>query len=151
MVSGQAINFQKFEIFFSTNTLEADREVVKEVLQVSKGLGNGRYLGLPSMVGRNKKAISGYLRDRVWNRIQQWSGKHLSKAGREVLIKSVVRGKCSYNMWECTFLLPTSIGEEIQKMINSFWWGTNRRQGRGIHWLSWDKLTMRKEYAGMGF
>jgi len=51
----------------------------------------------------------------------------------------------------CTFLLPTSLGEEIQKMINSFWWGTNTRNGRGIHWLSWDKLTMRKEYGGMGF
>jgi len=51
----------------------------------------------------------------------------------------------------CTFLLPTSLGEEIQKMINSFWWERNRRNGRGIHWLSWDKLTMRKEYGGMGF
>jgi hypothetical protein len=36
-------------------------------------------------------------------------------------------------------------------MINSFWWGSNRRRGRGINWLSWDKLTMRKEYRGMGF
>jgi len=36
-------------------------------------------------------------------------------------------------------------------MINSFWWGSNRRQGRGINWFSWDKLTMRKEYGGMGF
>lgn len=36
-------------------------------------------------------------------------------------------------------------------MINSFWWGSNRRQGKGINWLSWDKLTMGKEYGGMGF
>jgi len=148
-VSGQAINFQKSEIFFSTNTSEADREVVKEVLQVSEGLENGRYLSLPSMVGRNKKAIFGYLRDRVWNRIQQWSGKQLSKAGRDVLIKSVAQTIPTYCM--STFLLPTSLGEEIQKMINSFWWGTNRRQGRGMHWFSWDKLTMRKEYGCMGF
>jgi len=50
-----------------------------------------------------------------------------------------------------TFLLPTTLGEEIQRMINSFWWGSNRRQGRGINWHSWDKLTMRKKYRGMGF
>jgi len=36
-----------------------------------------------------------------------------------------------------TFLLPTTLGEEIQRMINSFWWGSNRRQGGGIDWLSW--------------
>jgi ribonuclease HI len=50
-----------------------------------------------------------------------------------------------------TFLLPTTLGEEIQRMINSFWWGTNGRQGKGINWLSWDKLTMRKEFGGMNF
>jgi len=112
-------------------------------------MGNGKYLGMPSMVGRNKKAIFGYLRDRVWRRIQQWSGKHLSKAGREVLIKSVAQSIPTYCM--STFLLPTTLGEEIQRMINSFWWGSNRSQGKGINWLSWDKLTMRKEYGGMGF
>lgn len=74
--------------------------------------------------------------------------KAFIQAGREVLIKSVAQSIPTNCM--STFLLPTSLGEEIQKMINSFWWGTNRRNGRGIHWLSWDKLTMRKEYGGMG-
>jgi hypothetical protein len=50
-----------------------------------------------------------------------------------------------------TFLLPTTLGEEIQRMLNSFWWGSNRGSGKGINWLSWEKLTMRKEYGGMGF
>ena len=117
-VSGQAINFQKSEIFFSTNTSEADIEVVKEVLQVSKGLGNRRYLGLPSMVGRNKKAIFGYLRDRVWNRIQQWPGKHLSKAGREVLIKLVAQSIPTYCM--STFLLPTSLRKRFKRRLTHF-------------------------------
>nr|KYP47844.1 hypothetical protein KK1_030479 [Cajanus cajan] len=50
-----------------------------------------------------------------------------------------------------TFLLPTSLEDEIQRMLNSFWWGSNHHTGRGIKWLSWDKLTMRKEYGGMSF
>lgn len=33
----------------------------------------------------------------------------------------------------------------------SFWWGLNRRQGKGINWLNWDKLTTRNEYEGMCF
>jgi hypothetical protein len=36
-----------------------------------------------------------------------------------------------------TFLIPTTSGEEMQ--------------GKGINWLSWDKLTMRKEFGGMNF
>jgi len=148
-LSGQAINYQKSEKNFSKNTQDGMKTDIKNIFQVSKVIGNGKYLGLPSMVGRKKKAIFGYLRDRIWKRIQQWSGKHLSKAGREVLIKSAAQSIPTYCM--STFLLPTTLGEEIQRMINSFWWGTNGRQGRGINWLSWDKLTMSKEYGGMGF
>lgn len=148
-VLGQVINFQKSEIFFSKNTSEADKEAFQNLFQVTNTMGSGKYLGMPSLIGRSKRAMFGYLRDRVWRKIQQWSGKHLSKAGREVLIKSIAQAIPTYCM--STFLLPTSLGEEIQKMINSFWWGSNRRQGRGINWLRWDKLTMRKEYGGMGF
>jgi hypothetical protein len=147
--SGQAINLQKSEIFFSRNTAEDVKSNIKNIFQVTDDMGSGKYLGLPSIVGRKKKAIFGYLRDRVWKRIQQWSGNHLSKVGREVLIKSVAQSIPTYCM--STFLLPSTLGEEIQRMINSFWWGSNRGQNKGINWLSWDKLTMRKEFGGMGF
>ncbi|MCI11808.1 RNA-directed DNA polymerase (Reverse transcriptase), partial [Trifolium medium] len=36
-------------------------------------------------------------------------------------------------------------------MINSFWWGSNKTSGRGMNWLRWEKLAMRKEHGGMGF
>jgi ribonuclease HI len=49
------------------------------------------------------------------------------------------------------FLLPSSIGDDIEKMLNSFWWGSKGDRKHGIRWMSWDKLTMRKEFGGMGF
>lgn len=52
-VTGQAINFQKSEIFFGKNTSQADRKVIKNLLQVSANIGNGKYFGMPSMVGLN--------------------------------------------------------------------------------------------------
>lgn len=82
------------------------------------------------MIDRNERVMFGYLRDRVWRKIQQWSGKHLSKSGREVLIKFVAQSIPTYCM--STFLLPTTLGEEIQRIINLFWWGSNRRQGKGL-------------------
>lgn len=45
VVSGQAINFQTSEIFFSKNTSEADMEEIKNVFQVTGTLGIGKYLG----------------------------------------------------------------------------------------------------------
>nr|KYP39960.1 Putative ribonuclease H protein At1g65750 family [Cajanus cajan] len=101
------------------------------------------------MVGRNKRAVFSYIKDRIWKKINHWTCKHLLKAGRETLIKAVAQAIPSYCM--STFLLPTSLEDEIQRRLNSFWWGSNHHTGRGIKWLSWEKLTMRKEYGGMGF
>nr|KYP48455.1 hypothetical protein KK1_029830 [Cajanus cajan] len=147
--SGQAINLQKSEIYYSKNTTTRTRTSINAILGVHKCIGTGKYLGLPSMVGRNKRAVFSYVKDRIWKKINHWTGKHLSKASRETLIKAVAQAIPSYCM--STFLLPTSLEDEIQRMLNSFWWGSNHHTGRGIKWLSWDKLTMRKEYDGMGF
>jgi len=49
------------------------------------------------------------------------------------------------------FLLPSTLEEELQRMINSFWWGSKDQTIRGINWLSWEKLTMKKEFGEMIF
>lgn len=46
------------------------------------------------------------------------------------------------------FLFPTSLCEEIERMMNSYWWGV---KGCGIRWMSWKKLGRRKEESGLGF
>jgi hypothetical protein len=147
--SGQLINMQKSEIYFSRNVSHDLKNNLSQILQVTECLGTGKYLGLPSMIGRSKKSIFNYIKDRIWNRISNWSSKMLSQAGKEVLIKSVAQAIPSYCM--SVFLLPMSIGDEIEKMLNSFWWGIKENGSKGIRWMSWDKLTMRKEWGGMGF
>ena len=49
-----------------------------------------KYLGLPSLVGRDKKASFDYIKDRVLRKLQGCEEKLLSQARREVLIKVVV-------------------------------------------------------------
>nr|KYP48093.1 Transposon TX1 uncharacterized [Cajanus cajan] len=147
--SGQSINFQKSEIFYSRNTPNSIRISINSELHITEIIGTDKYLGLPSMIGRKKKALFNQIKDRIWKRIQSWKGKHLSKAGREVLIKSVAQSIPTYCMG--VFLIPTYLGEEIQRMLKSFWWGSNKKRNKGIHWLNWEKLSMRKEYGGMGF
>lgn len=80
--SGQAINYGKSGIFFSNNVDDPKQSELANILGVSQALNTGRYLGLPSMIGRKKTEIFSYLKDRLWRRINDWKGKFLSKAGR---------------------------------------------------------------------
>lgn len=57
-------------------------------LDVFTIIGSGKYLGLPFIIGRNKKSVFGFLKDGIWKCINHWSSKQLSKVGKEVLIKS---------------------------------------------------------------
>jgi hypothetical protein len=47
--------------------------------------------------------------------------------------------------------LPNSLINEIEKMFNTFWWGDCNGNIRGMHWLSWKRLTAAKGFGGMSF
>lgn len=85
---GQLINPNKSKFFFSTNTQHSHRKRISSFLGIKDLIGKGKYLGLPSLIGRNKKVVFDFLKDKVWKCINHWSSKHLSKAGKETLIKS---------------------------------------------------------------
>jgi len=76
-------------------------------------------------------------------------GKCLSKAGREVMIKSVLQAIPSYVMG--IFQLPITLLDSIEKVMNSFWWGHGKIVQRGIHWLNREKLSAPRIHGGMGF
>ncbi|KAL6509414.1 hypothetical protein OROGR_022724 [Orobanche gracilis] len=92
------VNYEKSAICFRRNTVEADRRAAESILGVREGTTAEKYLGLPSLVGRRKKEILGYLKDRILGQIRSWNSKFLSRAGREVLLKSVIQAMPSYAM-----------------------------------------------------
>ena len=146
--SGQSINLLKSEMFCSRNVSDELRQSLADTLGVRQVLGTWKYLGLPYMVGRRKKSTFKFIKDIIWNKINSWSSRCLSQAGREILIKSVLQSIPSYVM--STFLLPDSLLEDIEKMLNSFWWGHNATNSKGIHWMSWERLSTPKCFGGMG-
>jgi hypothetical protein len=85
------INKDKSAIMFSLNTWTIEKEEVTTALQIEKETMSERYLGLLVYVGRDKTKGFQFFKERVWQRIQGWNEKLLSKAGKEVLIKAVAQ------------------------------------------------------------
>ena len=108
------------------------RQEIKDALGVPEIVHYDKYLGLPSLIGKRKKASFDYIKERVWRKLQGWEEKLLSQAGREVLIKAVVQAIPTYTMG--CFKLPLTLCHEIEVLIWKFWWG-ERGNRRKIHWV----------------
>ena len=146
--SGQKINREKTNIFFSSKTQAQVKFRIQELLGVPAIRQYEKYLGLPTLVGRAKKQSFVYIKERVWKKLQGWKEKLLSQAGREVLIKAVIQAIPTYTM-SC-FKLPKGLIKDLEVLTRKFWWGYGDG-GRKVHWVHWKKLCQDKEMDGMGF
>lgn len=147
LVSGQVINYEKSSMTFSKGTSQPRRNQIQATLGVETVTKHDKYLGMPATVGRSKKEIFIFLRERIWARINGWGESMLSSAGREIMIKAVLQAIPSYIM-SC-FLVPKKIIQTLESAIRSFWWSGG--SGRKMAWVSWRKLCQPKSLGGMGF
>ncbi|CAN1824958.1 Putative ribonuclease H protein At1g65750 [Linum perenne] len=147
--SGQVINYEKSGLFASKSTHPMLAKGAASILGITSAFGGEHYLGMPSLIGRNRKIAFRFMKERVWQRLQTWRGRKVSNGGREVLIKAVAQAIPTYCM--SVYLLPNLLTAELERMMNSFWWGTNGHGGGGINWMAWERTCVRKEAGGMGF
>ncbi|KAF5472200.1 hypothetical protein F2P56_008937 [Juglans regia] len=146
--SGQFLNKEKTIVYFNSNTPVAERDLV---LSVGESMAQGsfkKYLGLQTMVGKSKYNTFRCLKERVWQKINNWKNCFLSGARKEVLIKAVLQAIPSYTM--SVFKLPKKLCKEINIMLSKFWW-SNHQKSYGIHWRSWEKMGTAKGKGGLGF
>ena len=87
--SGQSINLEKSSAYFSSNTLDNQKQQILEILGVKEVDRFETYLGLPTLIGRAKYHTFSYLKDRIWKKLQGWKGMLLSRAGKEIIINTV--------------------------------------------------------------
>ncbi|XP_039173493.1 uncharacterized protein LOC120295938 [Eucalyptus grandis] len=145
---GQAVNLNKSGIYFSKccpMSLRNNMAAVLRVLEIDK---TGKYVGIPSDWGGSKKDIFAWILARVNKKLESWKENLLSKAGKEILIKSVVQAIPQYAM--SIFKIPVSICKAIEKKIANIWWKNGKKSAR-IHWTKWETLKLRKDERGLGF
>ena len=78
LASGQKLNREKTSVFFSKATREERRMELVKFLGVNEVREYKKYLGLPAVVGQNKKESLNYIKERVWNKLQGWKEMLLS-------------------------------------------------------------------------
>jgi len=142
------INKDKSAVMFSPNTPAAKKAEVMQALDIQRETRNERYLGLPVFIGRSRSQVFGYLKERIWKRIQGWKERMLSRAGKEVMIKAVAQAIPTFAMG--CFDITKEMCDQISSMIGRYWWSQQDSEKK-IHWLSWEKLTLPKSKGGLGF
>ena len=80
---------------------------------------HGKYLGLPSIIGRSKIEVFAEVKEKAGRKLAEWKGKLLSIGGKEILIKAVAQVVHTYTM--SYFLILKGLCEEIERMIRKFW------------------------------
>lgn len=146
--SGQRVNLEKSETCFSINVKRPVQLKLVEILGVNHVDRHEKYLGMPTLVGRNRSLCFGYLKDRLWKRLKTWKGKMLSTAGKKVLVKAVAQAIPNYSM-SC-FLLPKLFCDDLNKLIASYWWSGDEGEKK-LHWCSWEHLCSPKSEGDLGF
>jgi hypothetical protein len=80
-------------------------------------------------------------------RLKGWSYKWLSRAGRLVLIKSVLEAIPVY--WMSLSWIPKGILEKARKLSFSYLWRGNKDK-QVVPWVRWEKIVMPKALGGWG-
>jgi ribonuclease HI len=146
--SGQMLNATKSSAMFSKGTTRGAKRTVLNILGIPRESRNERYLGLPVHLGASKAKEFEYLKEKIWQCIQGWKEKLLSKAGKEILIKAIAQAIPTYAM-SC-FDLTKTFCDEVSAIICRFWW--DQQEGKNkCHWVSWECLTRAKQDGGLRF
>ena len=110
--SGQQVNLAKSSIVFSKGVADIDRSMLAEVLGVVVVEKHDKYLGLPTVVGKNRTKTFSFIKSQLQNKLEGWQGKLLSGAGKDILIRVVAQSLPSYTM-SC-FLLPKTFCHSLR-------------------------------------
>lgn len=148
LASGQMVNQDKSEVFFSKGVPAETRDRLHNILGMKHVHKFHKYLGLPTISGRSKKELFRDIKERVDAKVSGWEAKNLSQAGREVLIKSIGQAIPTYTMG--VYRLPKGVIQDLHRSFANCWWGSKGGKAK-IHWATWELLCEAKANGGLNF
>eukprot|EP00253_Pinus_taeda_P034761 PITA_34761 len=136
-VSGASINRNKSEIY-GWNIGQQDLTSISNLIGF-KGHAQWdkiNYLGLPITIGINKRSLWTGIISKIKTKITGLGGHWLTKAGKLILIKSVLS---ALPIYQAAFLLaPKSVTDQISKNFREFLWKGGKGNQNKFHLVKWD-------------
>lgn len=121
--SGAKVSKEKSNIVFSSNVPRPVGSEISNLVGFRVANSLGTYLGIPFVEGRSERQRFAPLLKKIRARLDNFSGRSLSLAGRLTLVKSVLCSIPYYTMQIAR--LPCSVCRSIEEMIRSFLWGSS--------------------------
>ncbi|XP_055960697.1 uncharacterized protein LOC126668753 [Mercurialis annua] len=148
LASGQVINMDKSDLFFSANVDSQLRRQIASFMQIQHQSQSQKYLRIPTFFGASKSVTFSHIVHKIQHKLNGWTENYLSMGGKEVLIKAIISAIPIYTMM--CFRLPVSLCNKINQMVATYWWGQNG-DIRKMHWIAWSTICQSKWNGGLGF
>lgn len=147
--SGLRINAGKLGFIFSRNSDHIQKQRCKEIMECDTLGPRATYLGNPSFLSCQKAKDFEFLKQGVIARLESWQSQLLPKAGKGVLIKSVVQVVPAYAM--ATFKMPQSFCDTLDGLVRRFWWTRGLQKRKFLALGAWDNFCCPKQCGGLDF
>ncbi|XP_016195906.1 uncharacterized protein LOC107636951 [Arachis ipaensis] len=146
VMSGLSINFEKSSLI-PVNCSEEWVERMCRVLGCQTASLPVKYLGInlgvnPRLVKTWKPVI-----DKVEDKLSLWKAKVLSKAGKLVLIKSVLNSLPVYYL--SLYKMPTTVAKKLISLQRRFFWGKDDGKA-GLALVKWELIQAPKKLGRLG-
>lgn len=144
--SGLGVSLSK-TCFFSCGLSQPEIDQIKQISGLTHGTLPIRYLGVSLCTRKLSMANCEPLISSVKSKLNSWSAKTLSFAGRLLLINTVISGIT--NFWCAIFTLPKFCIKTINSLCGAYLWN-GTIEGHHTARVSWDTVTHSKEEGGLG-
>ncbi|XP_028549388.1 uncharacterized protein LOC110115858 [Dendrobium catenatum] len=145
--TGQKINCGKSVILFNRKCPSWRKRMIARMMGYKK-VDSLEYLGLPLVMRRLNGADFSKIMRIAFEKINLWGKKHLSLAGRALLVRISLLSVPMYAMTHTS--IPNGVLMAIEKMGRRFLWQKDA-SSRGMHYIGWKELCQPTEYGGLGF
>lgn len=144
--SGLETNDKKSNVYGVNMTSQCVNDVC-ELTGYQKGALPFRYLGVPISAKKISKVDCEVLVNKLTARVRSWGSRHLSYAGRVLLVNAVLLHIHTY--WSSMFMLPKQVLKGITELCRNFIWSGKVTTNRALL-VAWDLVCRTKKGGGLG-
>lgn len=145
--SGLKPNVSKSTCFFCNVPYDV-QDFALRLTGFSSGILPVTYLGLPLISGKLRLRDCEPLINKFCRKIEHWTCKFISQAGRAQLIAVVLFGM--QNHWSLFLFLPKCVLKKMQSIFSHFLW-SGSYHGPCQFKVAWSDCCISKEEGGLGF